>query len=722
MAGRKSSALRLVLATLCVVILLPVATNLATGVAPSFLTRNPWVSWAGVVLFGGVAVWETTRQLRPDLVSRRPPLRPGDRAKARTQIAFYLKARLDQSLAGAVHADVEVRPILKAVTTLPGTHVGPPDVAWSLRADATALEAFDAFEGSLLILGDPGAGKTTLLLELATALLERSQSEGPLPVLLELAAWRPDKPADVDVDGFVEWITERIQDVYSIGSELAAAWFEDRGLVLLLDGLDEVADSHSESCLRLINLLQERLPRLAIAVTSRTDPYRRTTALLELRGAISIQPLSDQQILEYLSDPRLQHMREAVRADPGLLELLKAPLWISVMRIAYEKREASVQGDLEQRRNQLLDGYVASLLGRRTLQHQPARIVQWLARIAHVLQSGQFPVLPQKGYRTDELWVRVIPANQRGYLIRLVMPIITVLAGLPLLAIVDRTAGLLGAFLAALIFVWGITWPDIRPRPIVVTPSSPYRAGLLPCWSWAALILLGTALGIAVFEGAAELSTGMTPGARTIIIVSVIVVSQLYDLAKALTTPTPHLTHLLPGKRRIIAQTWLLRAVVVALPVLLWVLPASTATFRAFLEGLLLAGVAQLLLASTARALRVRGRVTRVPMALAGLVYLLGAAWLLAAWLFGWNSNALSAVRAPVVVFTTALLVLPGFTWLSKAWNHRVSACLMALLGVIPWRLGRFLDHATDLGLMQHARDGYRFPHLLITEHFASKS
>jgi predicted NACHT family NTPase len=67
----------------------------------------------------------------------------------------------------------------------------------AIPEDTSILEVFDREEiaGKLLILGNPGAGKTTTMLDLAQALVVRSQEnyDYPIPVLFNLSTWKDDK-------------------------------------------------------------------------------------------------------------------------------------------------------------------------------------------------------------------------------------------------------------------------------------------------------------------------------------------------------------------------------------------------------------------------------------------------------------------------------------------------------------------------------------------------
>src|SRR5262249_19508413 len=159
-----------------------------------------------------------------------------------------------------VRAELELDRVRDAVAPPEHTYVGVPGGAWEPDHSSTVLDAFDCFDESLLILGEPGAGKTTMLLELASALLDRAGDNGPLPVLVELSAWRPGRRRAADasedmsyaVEAFRAWLLDQVQATYSIGADIAAAWLDQRGLALLLDGLDEVAPGLRTECVTLL--------------------------------------------------------------------------------------------------------------------------------------------------------------------------------------------------------------------------------------------------------------------------------------------------------------------------------------------------------------------------------------------------------------------------------------------------------------------------------------
>ncbi|MEU6442984.1 NACHT domain-containing protein [Streptomyces sp. NPDC047046] len=81
---------------------------------------------------------------------------------------------------------------------------------------------------------------------------------------------------------------------------------------------------------------------------------------------------------------------------------------------------------------------------------------------------------------------------------------------------------------------------------------------------------------------------------------------------------------------------------------------------------------------------------------------------------------AASAVRAGVRMGTyTALLVLTSSLWFS----HRLTHLAGALSGRLPWRLTRFVDDATDRGVLRASgTDSRQFRHVLLQHHLAPGS
>jgi hypothetical protein len=167
-----------------------------------------------VVVFGMIAVLAAVRGQREQRRSSATVVLPDDRSRAIRHIREIMRQRLDQSMSGLVRAELTLESVRDAVAPPTRTYVGIPGETWEPDHSSAVLDAFDRFDESLLILGEPGAGKTTMLLELASALLDRAGDNGPLPVLIELGTWRPGTRRTADTseelsaaaDAFHTWL------------------------------------------------------------------------------------------------------------------------------------------------------------------------------------------------------------------------------------------------------------------------------------------------------------------------------------------------------------------------------------------------------------------------------------------------------------------------------------------------------------------------------------
>ena len=126
--------------------------------------------------------------------------------------------------------------------------------------------------GKLLILGAPGSGKTTALLEVALELITRAEDDGsqPMPFLCNLSSWREDGRA------LAAWLVDYLRVKYGVRKDHGHTWQNERLLIPLLDGLDEVVPEHQEACLAAINGFQQELRPRKIIVCCRLSEYRTT--------------------------------------------------------------------------------------------------------------------------------------------------------------------------------------------------------------------------------------------------------------------------------------------------------------------------------------------------------------------------------------------------------------------------------------------------------------
>jgi transcriptional regulator with XRE-family HTH domain len=244
---------------------------------------------------------------------------------------------------------------------------------------------YDEANGELLMLGEPGAGKTTLLLELARDLLVRAERDPahPMPVVFNLSSWA------VKRQPLAQWLVEELNAKYQVPRKVGQAWINTDQLLLLLDGLDEVAQAQRSACLDAINRYHEEHHLVPIVVCSREAEYQAQAKRIALQRAVVVQPLTPQQIDEYLSSAgeSLVAVREVLRADPALQELAATPLMLSVLTLAYHGKpveDLPVAGSPEAQRSQVFTTYVQRVLARRGAEtrYSPQQTTRWLAWLA----------------------------------------------------------------------------------------------------------------------------------------------------------------------------------------------------------------------------------------------------------------------------------------------------------------------------------------------------
>lgn len=223
-------------------------------------------------------------------------------------------------------------------------------------------DAYKAYNGRLLLLGDPGSGKTTTLMAFARDAVARRLDDltQPLPILAPIAAWDADTETPL-----TEWLGDLIP---ALQADISNILNEGHAL-LLFDGLDELGEQREASDDR--GNTQQTDPRLRfsailpannqIIVTCRAQEYTTLAEKLALNGAITLKPLDDGQMQTYLSD--LPALWTALQRDTQLREVARTPLLLSLFTYAFagldlqaEQLHTLGQGDL---RDRIFETYVS---------------------------------------------------------------------------------------------------------------------------------------------------------------------------------------------------------------------------------------------------------------------------------------------------------------------------------------------------------------------------
>lgn len=308
--------------------------------------------------------------------------------------AFWITNVLEESLQGAtlIAPDLSKQP---EATADPWHLVlqQPDKAAEPLLAGILITQVYDDAEGELLILGGAGSGKTTLLLELARELLDRASTNEnhPIPVIFNLASWTARRQSIVD------WLVNELNDKYQVPRKLGQSWVNANQILPLLDGLDEIPKEHRTACVNAINAYRLDHGLVPIVICSRSADYLALTTRVQIQHAVAVQPLTPQQIDDYLSSggEQLEAVRIALRDDSTLYELVETPLMLSVLSLAYYGKsieDLQAEPTSAARRQYIFTTYIKRMLQRRgpeihyTAQQTMHRLA-WLA--CQMKQHGQ---------------------------------------------------------------------------------------------------------------------------------------------------------------------------------------------------------------------------------------------------------------------------------------------------------------------------------------------
>jgi hypothetical protein len=392
-----------------------VLVNIATSQLLPGLQPYLWLSWPLAVLVTGISIWVAYRQSRREGSN----IAVGSTLEQRNRRAMLAKVKtiwiegfLEQSLAK------ELRIALN-LTSQPEALELPLNAQYQelnhpprpLPTGTSISEVFKQMGGALLILGAPGSGKTTLLLELARDLIALAEQDvrHPIPVVFNLSSWATKRQP------LKAWLVEELNTKYDVPRKLAQAWMQADAVLLLLDGLDEVAAEHRVACVEAINAyrLQEAEAMVPLAVCSRVADYKVLTTKLRLQGAIVVQPLTKPMIQTYFEygGSQFKAIRLALRDDPTLWELLDTPLLLSIVILVYKDKTVQTlraQGTPEERRRQLFDDYISVMFARRGKQATPSlsqtkHQLSWLAKqMAQHYQTVYYIELMQLDWLSKE--------------------------------------------------------------------------------------------------------------------------------------------------------------------------------------------------------------------------------------------------------------------------------------------------------------------------------
>lgn len=252
-------------------------------------------------------------------------------------------------------------------------------------------DIFYEANGLLLILGEPGSGKTTTLLQLARDLIAEVDPTftQPVPVILNLSTWiNKEQPLN-------EWLGAELNSKYRLPKKNGQKWLEERRILPLLDGLDEVRIENRTACVEEINQFVKDYGLQAV-VCSRIQDYTVLDVRLGFYRAVYLQPLKPEQVDDYLNyaGDKLTSLHDTLQTDEALKSMAQSPLILNIMSLAYQNTSAEALSDPalnsnEARRRHLFDTYVARMFKRKAGErlYDDEQTKQWLSWLARNLQN-----------------------------------------------------------------------------------------------------------------------------------------------------------------------------------------------------------------------------------------------------------------------------------------------------------------------------------------------
>ncbi|MEU5671343.1 NACHT domain-containing protein [Micromonospora sp. NPDC047753] len=233
----------------------------------------------------------------------------------------------------------------------------------SRRATSEKGDIWQDDANRIQIIGDPGSGKTSFVKKTFReacwgALLSK---HAPLPIVVDLKNFTPPKRTASDRalgDWAIRLLREKVQLVggYQMG-KLFDLSLGNRGLMVLLDGLDEVSTESYPIVAKAIDSLSDRLanasPNNKLILTMRTQFYRQIHSRFSNRfpTIYHVQPFTPADIYSFLSlwpyphtvsrKATINRIFAELTDRPTLREMCSNPL-VLAMYVASDQGENSV--------------------------------------------------------------------------------------------------------------------------------------------------------------------------------------------------------------------------------------------------------------------------------------------------------------------------------------------------------------------------------------------
>jgi DNA polymerase III delta prime subunit len=684
---------------------------------------------------------------------------PEDRHNLRNLLELVRQTWINKTLGHSVHQAALLKLRMQALPSVierPWARVldaaGEHDEVFSVGT--TISQVFDEAGRTLLILGMPGAGKTSTLLSLARELVERADRDAsaPVPVVFSLATWVKSRKSIHD------WLVGELFKYYRTGRPLALRWLEQHRLLLLLDGLDEVVEEHRAACVEALHAFVEEHGISGLAICCRRAEYLELPLKLKLGGAVSLLPLTQEQIAAYLdaASEKVGGLRTALARNAELRALAESPLMLNIMSIAFSGAPAdALRFDQALTREALRDEIFARyvdlmfvLRERMDNAYSRQKMEVWLRWLASgMMRRGETIVaidLLQPAWLTTRplLLYTLVSRVMGGMATTAAIATIVCITIHLLLLIQDKPTSAVGAqwlivslgVAMAFGLVLGFCYAPFEYLRLRRSCGAEARSqsmveelGLFACYGLIFLLVAWLVLAVAMV-GLNRSLQEVGPALFAIMVSGV---------------SFPLLFGKKPGRgdayrdvSLVRTLTWHWRSAleitvagVLAGAVLLPVAPWFGATRVA--AGALSA----ISIFATAMYRGWRHEVPRIDawnerpvistlVSSARVFACASLAWVLVLVAVTWYIAGPEMAFGTLIlaVFSASLLFSPALFWFGglDVVLHASLRLTLSLIGALPLRLRRFLDYAVHLGFLQRAGGGYIFFHRLLLEHFAA--
>jgi len=193
-------------------------------------------------------------------------------------------------------------------------------------------------EKQMVIIAEPGMGKSTSLQYIAytdAQAIENGQTDTPYPIYIELKEFQT---GDI--------IQNRIVRKLDIDAGVVNNLLENGKVILLLDGLNEVAETHREEAIKAIQRFMTDFQNVFVIITSRPNAYERS--YFDNIGGRGKAPIFQLQLMEL---PQIEEFLQknskneatgiilkAIEGNEALKNIIKTPLLLKML-IALVSRE-----------------------------------------------------------------------------------------------------------------------------------------------------------------------------------------------------------------------------------------------------------------------------------------------------------------------------------------------------------------------------------------------